>query len=434
LSVVVGVDVGSRSVRAVALDRDGTVVCHVGAPYAGADSWPTGVAEPERWLDAVGLALERLVALDNDAASPAALAVGGQSPTAIPLEGKQALTYQFSVGVEGGLHAQQREQCNHLRASQPDVEVFQLWDWVLFRMGAPRRQGRWPGDRAIDELGKRVDTGNVVGEADGTFAVAPGTPLVAGGPDALLTFWAAGLDETARACDPGGRSGGLVVAAEDRELPLGLMRMASPAKGCIIVGGPVSAHGAALDWLSAITGRHIEELLSLAALAPPGARGVMFLPYLDGERAPRWQPALTGAFHGLRSETQVADLARAVLEGTAYGLAHIQRLLLSTGIDVRVVTCTGSPSRSALWCEIKASLLGVPLEVPSFRELSAYGAALAAGAGAGWWPAPACADAGSWPRPSMTRVEPRPEAAYAEGLERFLALGDFAEQQLVRPR
>ena len=122
---------------------------------------------------------------------------------------------------------------------------------------------------------------------------------------------------------------------------------------------------------------------------------------------------------------------RAVLEGAAYGLGHICRMLAAAGVQTDVVTCAGSPSRSRLWCEIKAAVLGVPFDVSGFSELSAYGAALAAGAGAGWWPRPSTAAAGSWPRPPMSRVEPAPCSVNEEGLDRFIALGDIAQERVT---
>jgi sugar (pentulose or hexulose) kinase len=428
VGVVIGLDVGSHSVRAVALDRDGAVVCRSQAGYVGHPSWPAGEAQPRVWLDAVELAIERLK--DAGAETAAALAVGGQSPTAITRTGKGARTYQFAAGVDGGLLAQQEAQYLELCERYGAVEVFQLWDWILLELGAPRVQGRWPADVAFGAFGDRVDTGTTIGEADGSRSVPAGTPLVSGAPDALLSFWAAGLDEPGRGCDPGGRTGGLVVAAEDRVLPSGLMRMASPASGFVIVGGPVSAHGASLDWLSSVTGKSVEELLDAASAVPPGSHGVRFLPYLEGERSPRWRRGLTGEFHGLTTAVGVGELARAVLEGTAYGLGHIAKLLASAGVGIHAVTCTGSPSKSALWCEIKASVLGVPFDTPDFPDLSAYGAALAAGAGVGWWPRPSTAGPGSWPRPAMTRVEPRPDEAFGRGLEEFIELGDFAQARL----
>jgi sugar (pentulose or hexulose) kinase len=429
MSVVVGVDVGSRSARVVAVDPGGTLVGHAGAAYDGQSDCPVGRADPRCWRRAVEAALVRLVDRYPAAASPAAVAVGGQSPTSVPADGL-AVTYSYAEGIDGGIAAQQVAQCQLLESEHPGGEVSQLWDWMLASLGAPRVQGRWPGDTALDGLGESATTGTVVGTADGSWGVPRGTPLVAGAPDALLTFWAAGLDEVRRACDPGGRTGGLVVAVRSAGLAPGLMRMASPARGCSMIGGPVSAHGASLDWLAAVTGRTRPALLELAAGVPAGARGVMFLPYLEGERAPRWQRRLTGEFHGLRADTGPAELARAVLEGAAYGLAHIGRSLRREGAELDVVTCTGGPSRSRLWCEIKAAVLAADFDVPDVRELSAYGAALAAGAGAGWWREPGHGGCGSWPRPRMTRIASVPQQAYQEGFDRFVSLGDAAQQRL----
>jgi sugar (pentulose or hexulose) kinase len=429
VSVVIGIDVGSRSARVVAVDPDGGLVGHADADYGRGSQGPTGRADPQTWRRAVEAALQRLVVRCPAAAAPAALAAGGQSPTAVPADGL-AVTYSYAEGIDGGIAAQQLAQCRLLESEQPGAEVSQLWDWMLATLGAPRVQGRWPGDAALDGLGESTTTGTVVGLADGSWGVPRGTPLVAGAPDALLTFWAAGLDEVRRACDPGGSTGGLVVAVRNADRVPGLMRMASPARGCSMIGGPASAHGASLDWLATVTGQSRSALLDLAADVPAGARGVIFLPYLEGERAPRWQRRLTGEFHGLRAGTGLAELARAVLEGAAYGLAHIGRTLRDEGAEIDIVTCTGGPSRSRLWCEIKAAVLDADFDVPDFSELSAYGAALAAGAGADWWPPPGSGGRGSWPRPRMTRIDSVPQQAYQEGLERFVSLGDAAQQRL----
>ena len=374
-------------------------------------------------------ALRRLVARCPPAASPAAVAVGGQSPTAVPADGL-AVTYSYAEGIDGGIAAQQVAQCQLLKSEQPGGEVEPA---VGLDAGEPRRAA------GAGQVARRRPAGRVRRERDDRYGrregrrvrgVPRGTPLVAGAPDALLAFWAAGLDEVHRACDPGGRTGGLVVAVRDVDLAPGLMQMASPARGCSMVGGPVSAHGASLDWLTTVTGRPRSALLELAAGVPAGARGVIFLPYLEGERSPRWQRRLTGEFHGLRADTGPGELARAVLEGTAYGLAHIGRALRGKGAEIDVVTCAGGPSRSRLWCEIKAAVLGADFDVPEFSELSAYGAALAAGAGAGWWPEPGSGGPGSWPRPPMTRIDSVPRQVYQEGFERFVSLGDAAQQRL----
>jgi xylulokinase len=378
----------------------------------------------------VAEALEDLSASTPEARSPAALAIGGQAPTSVPSGGGLAVTYRYATGVEGSLEAQQAAQRALLLAEDPRTEVLQVWDFVIATLGGPHQQGRWPEAAVLEGFGALNRTGTAVGVADGSWGVTAGTPLVVGAPDAILTFWAAGLDVPGRGCDPGGRSGGLVVATDKPAEVKGMLRMASPAQGCAMVGGPVSAHGLSLEWLAGFTGRPIDELLELAATVAPGAGGLVFLPYLEGERTPRWRRGLRGEFVGLSSDAGPAELARAVLEGTAYGLRHIATELAVAGLRIDAVTCTGSPSRSRLWCEIKAAVLGAPFEVPDVTELSAYGAALAAGAGAGWWPPPGKGGPGSWPKPTMARIEPRSEPAYDEGFERFLAFGADADRLL----
>jgi len=171
-------------------------------------------------------------------------------------------------------------------------------------------------------------------------------------------------------------------------------------------------------------------LLELAAQVPPGAGGVLALPYLEGERAPRWEPALRAELVGLHASSGPGEVARALLEGTAYGLAHIAHELANHGVTMARLVCGGTPARSRLWCAIKAAVLETPVEVPAYPELSAYGAALAAGAALGWWPAPGQGRPGDWPRLPGEVIEPRPCDAYHAGYERFVALGDRAQSLL----
>jgi xylulokinase len=272
----------------------------------------------------------------------------------------------------------------------------------------------------------------VVGYANGEPGLPRGTPLVTGAQDAYLAFWAAGMDLLGRAVDPGGRTGGLAVAVQQTLQVEGLWTFSSAARGVSIAGGAVNAHGIAVEWLAGVLNRSVDELLELAAEAPAGARGALFLPYLEGERAPRWDSRLRGVVAGLDSATSAAELTRAVLEGTACGLAHVASVLRAAGAHIDALVCAGSPARSELWCAIKGALLDVEVEVPIDLDLAAYGAALAAGAGAGWWPRPGEGDPGSWPRPPMRRVPPLTSAGlYADALRRFVAAGDIVQENLA---
>ena len=318
----------------------------------------------------------------------------------------------------------------------PDTQPRQLWDWVISRMGGSgATQGYWPGSPVLPDFGETVPVGSAVGTTTGITGIPDDIPLVPGSNDAFLTAWGSGIDTPGKAFDPGGRTGGIGVAvAAGANTDFSKYGMPSAVPGVYVVGGPVAAHGTMLDWWSEITGRPIPELLELAAKVAPGAEGVTVLPFLEGERAPRWNHGLRAEILGLHTSTSVGVITRALLEGTAYGLGHIQRNLENQGVRMERLISSGGPSRSRLWTEIKAAVLEVPIDVPACDEMASYGAALAGGAALGWWPRPGEGEGGDWPHPTMTTIEPRPLEVYRRGLARFIELGDEAEARLNTDR
>ena len=130
-------------------------------------------------------------------------------------------------------------------------------------------------------------------------------------------------------------------------------------------------------------GSSYEELLLEAAAVPPGSEGVLFLPYLSGERTPHADPNARGAFTGLALRHRRGHLVRAVLEGVAYGLRDSLALLRELGVRPEVARVSGGGARGRLWLEIVASVLGLPFELTAVEEGAAYGAALLGGVAAG---------------------------------------------------
>ena len=437
--VVVGVDLGTGGARAVALARDGDVKLWMYEAFDGAGGWPAGRADPAAWLEGLG----RLLARVNDSGLEiAAVGVGGQSPTTVPLDGDGgsataglAATCRHPAGNGLGRTEHHLAQLEFLsdELGRP-LAGAQIWDWALRCLGAGDIQGLWPGEETIPGYGERVEVGAVIGHCDGALGLAAGTPLVSASNDAYMSFWAGGLGTHRRGHDPGGRTGGLGVAVAATKRPPEMMAFFSPVAGVEVVGGATNGHGQLLEWWSAVTSRPIDELLSLAAGVAPGAGGVLVLPYHDGERSPRWESRLRGEMHGLAFDTGVAEIARAVLEAAGYGLRHIHEDLQASGVDMNVMCCGGSPALSRLWCSIKASVLEVAVDVPERPEqLSAHGCALAAGAALEWWDGVGAATMDSWPLARMTRIEPSPDVAYRDGYERFVALGDAAVARLDSP-
>jgi xylulokinase len=144
--------------------------------------------------------------------------------------------------------------------------------------------------------------------------------------------------------------------------------------------GVMLSAGGSLQWLSRALGNvPMDTLLGEAAAWPAGCEGLLFQPYLAGERTPHADPDARGAFVGLTLRHDRGALARAVLEGVAYGLRDSLELLRSVGVGVDVGRVSGGGARSSLWLEVVASVLGLPLERTAAEEGAAYGAALLGG-------------------------------------------------------
>jgi xylulokinase len=130
-------------------------------------------------------------------------------------------------------------------------------------------------------------------------------------------------------------------------------------------------------------GTGYDELTADAARWQPGAEGLVYLPYLAGERTPHADPNARGAFAGLTLRHDRGALVRAVLEGVAFGLRDSLELLRDLGVEPEAGRVSGGAARSGLWLRIVASVLGIPLELTAVEEGAAYGAALLGGVAAG---------------------------------------------------
>jgi len=189
------------------------------------------------------------------------------------------------------------------------------------------------------------------------------------------------------------------------------------------MGVMLSAAGS-LQWFrdALAPGTAFDRLVAEADEWPPGSEGLTFLPYLAGERTPHADPSARGMFEGLSLRHGRGGLVRAVLEGVAYGLRDSFELLRGLGVDAQVGRVSGGGARSRLWLEIVASVLRIPLELTEVEEGSAYGAALLAGVSNGvFGSAPEAVEACVRVR---DRVEPNEAwaAVYDEGYARYRAL------------
>jgi xylulokinase len=153
--------------------------------------------------------------------------------------------------------------------------------------------------------------------------------------------------------------------------------------GCYHLMGVTLAAGGSLRWWSDVIGADYERLTQLADEAPPGSEGLIFLPYLTGERSPHLDPFARGAFLGLSSRHGTAHLTRALMEGVAFSLRDCITIMSELGRAPKEIRAVGGGSRSLVWRQLLADILGYPITRTLADQGPAYGAALLAGVAAG---------------------------------------------------
>jgi xylulokinase len=188
--------------------------------------------------------------------------------------------------------------------------------------------------------------------------------------------------------------------------------------------GVVLSAGAAFGWYRDQCARELAEverrddrLVEEAAAVPPGADGVTFLPYLQGERTPHRDASLRAAFVGLSLAHSRAHMTRAVLEGVCFALRDSLEILKDLGLAPSYLLLTGGGAKSAFIRQLQADVFGLPVTTVNREEGGAYGAALLAAVGAGAFPDLKTAVQRTLTRGSLTR--PETHGAYEPAYKRF---------------
>lgn len=233
-------------------------------------------------------------------------------------------------------------------------------------------------------------TGYVTEEAASRTGLKAGTPVVAGGGDQAAQAVGVGAVEPGIIALTVGTSG-VVFAATPAPLvePEGRLHAFCHAVPGMwhLMGVMLSAAGS-LQWYrdTLAPDTSFDDLLKEAESIPAGSEGLLFLPYLSGERTPHPDPRARGAFIGLTLRHGRGHMTRAVLEGVSFGLKDSFALIQNAGLgEIRQVRASGGGTKSALWRQILASVLGAELATVNTTEGAAFGAALLAGVGAGMW-------------------------------------------------
>jgi len=260
-----------------------------------------------------------------------------------------------------------------------------------------------------DEILKRLDiprawlprvyegpevTGKLLPEMATALGLPDGLPVVAGGGDNAAAAVGTGVVQAGVVSSSLGTSGVLFAHADAIALdPQGrLHTFCHTVPGQYHLMDVTLSAGGSFRWLRDVLRESAsqkaasfsyDEMTTAASKVPPGAEGLLFLPYLSGERTPHLDPLARGAFIGLTARHSQAHLIRAVMEGVVFSLRDGLEIMRSLGLPLGQIRATGGGGRSPLWRQMQADIYGAEVATLTAEEGPAYGAALLAGVGAG---------------------------------------------------
>ena len=446
---LLGIDVGTSGSRALLLDETGRTASasadHAAfrSPETG---WAE--QDPEDWWRACQIAVRRVLTESGTGASAIqAIGLSGQMHGAVLLEAAGSVLRPSIIWCDQRTEAQCRwidstvgpdrlleltsnpaltnftlTKLLWVRANEPEIwsrvrHVLLPKDYIRWRLSGEHAidvadasgtllldvaRRRWSPEM-LDRVGidaallprvfesaevcARVSSG-----AAEALGIQAGTPIVAGAGDQAAGAVGMGITRPGAVSATIGTSG-VVFAATDRPVtdPQGrLHTFCHAVPGRWHVMGVTQAAGLSLRWLrdlvsSSTSPATYDDLTAEAARVPPGADGVLWAPYLMGERTPHCDPTIRAALTGLAASHTRGHVVRAVLEGVAFSLRDTFTIFAELSVPVDRIVVGGGGARSALWREIQAGVYGRAVETIAADEGAALGAALLAGVGAGVW-------------------------------------------------
>ncbi len=481
---VLGLDVSTTATKALLLDAAGNVVASASTPYPFETPRPLwSEQDPALWWDGAVRSIRAV--LESTGVSPdeiAAVGLTGQMHGLVLLDEaghvlrpailwndgrtaaecdaiREALGKERLIAITGNdaLTGFTASKILWVRNHESDLyararHVLLPKDYVRLRLTdtyAPDRAGaagtllfdletRTWSPEVCERLGIPLDwlppthegteiTGVLSAEAAAATGLRAGTPVVAGGGDQAAGAVGVGAVQEGVVSLVLGTSGVVFATSSGPYYePEGRMHAfchAVPGRWHLM-GVMLSAAGS-LRWFRDTFAPELgfAELLGPAADVPPGADGLLFLPYLTGERTPHPDPLARGAFVGLTVRHTRAHLTRAMLEGVAFGLREGFELMHAAGLSmIEEVRVSGGGAQSPLWRQILADVLDTPLVTVTSTEGAAFGAALLAGVGAGLWLDVDAACNATVHTTGRTEPDPETATAYNAAFARYQAL------------
>ncbi len=477
MSVFVGLDVGTGGARAVAVNHSGEIVAEASSEYPLHTPRPGWTEQdPEDWYNGAKEVLGRVA---TEAGEVGGIGLTGQMHGSVFLDGSdevirpallwndqrtqaqcdgitQAVGEERLISIAGNpaLTGFQAPKILWLRDEEPDnygqvSRVLLPKDYVRLRLTGEYAtdasdaagtlllgiQSRDWSREILDALEiphewmPRVyegpeNTGALRENVAEELGLPPNIAVAAGGGDNAAAAVGTGIVGPGLVNASVGTSGVLFAHAEEfTPDPSGrLHAFCHAVPGAYHLMGVTLSAGGSLSWWRETLGGDFDELVEEASDVPPGSEGLVFLPYLSGERTPHLDPRARGAFFGLTVRHGVANMTRAVMEGVIFSLRDSLEIMRDLGVPIDDVRATGGGARSDLWRQLQADIYGTPIRRTVADEGPAYGAALLAGVASGTYANIDEATSVVELRQEITEPEPEISKVYEEYYEVYRSL------------
>lgn len=450
MQALLGIDIGTSSCKALLIATDGSVIAADTATYPLSQPRPGWTEQdPELWVEGARKSVAGVLA-KAPKVEILSIGLSGQMHGLVPLDGNHSvlrpaiLWNDQRTGAEcaeitesaGGLAGLLKATNNRMlpgytgskilwmRKNEPDLFarmalMLNPKDYLRLRLTGEVatevsdasgtglfdvRRRTW-ATSLIETIGidpailpqvheSKVISGRVSETGAALFGLPKGTPVAGGGGDSVIQTIGSGVIAPGELQTTIGTAGILAAALDTpQDNPDGRLQVfcnvAADKWHCM--GVSLNA-GGAMAWYRDIVCQSdgippsFDDLVAEAMTSPAGARGLLFLPYLNGERCPHPDPAARGAFVGLTARHARADVTRALMEGVVHAFADMHALMRPMGIAGSIVKASGGGARSPLWRQIQADIFGCEVVTTAgATEGAAFGAALVAGLAIGVW-------------------------------------------------
>lgn len=440
--ILLGIDIGTSACKVALFAESGEVIAQENCPYELYYPQPGWVEQdPDEWWEAICRGIRSVLARsERNPGEIAGIGIDGQSWSCIPVdrEGKvlartpiwmdtrakdiccrvrEEIGFEkiFEIAGNDFLPSYSTPKMLWFRQERPEIfkrtyKFLQSNSYIAYRLTGVMSQELSQGygihffDRRTctyhaemaRELGLSVDLvpplyacdaviGGVTKEAAALLGLKEGTPVVAGGLDAACGTLGAGVYLPGQTQEQGGQAGGMSICLDRPKAHPKLILGAHVVPGLWLLQGGTVGGGGVLRWLREELAPHesFDELTAYAEKVAPGSDGVLFLPYMAGERSPIWNPDAKGVFYGLSFDKTKGHMVRAALEGVAYSLQHNLLTAEEIGVTANELTAMGGAANSILWTQIKADVTGRTIQIPASDTATTLGAAILAGVGTG---------------------------------------------------